>query len=356
MEGVGGSILSACIDTVIDRLKSIDWLKYVDTKQLPEQLVKWEKMLERIYDVLDDADEIQTTSRSVEIWLNDLKHFTYDLEDVLDEIETEVQLHNLEDEDPRKRYPFLEDEGDTIRPSKRPRLISQAWEWISSIPAVSRWNLSFPSATKWRTVKFNMEVVSKIDEISARLDELLAKKEILNLHKSNKSRRFIQANERPPSTSLVNEAKIYGREEDKEAILKLMGATTHSEDIVVIPIVGMGGVGKTTLAQLIYNDTGLQYDWKAWVCVGEDFDVVRVTKTILQINDEKDLDSLQVKLKQKLSGKKFLFVLDDVWSENYELWTLFCCPFEAGAPGSRIIITTRSWEVLRMTTGNQLIY
>ncbi|WCJ41157.1 hypothetical protein M5689_022039 [Euphorbia peplus] len=64
-----GSVLSACLDAVIDRLKSVDWLKYVDTKQLLEQLVKWEKMLEKIYDVLDDADEIQTTSRSVEIWL-----------------------------------------------------------------------------------------------------------------------------------------------------------------------------------------------------------------------------------------------------------------------------------------------
>ncbi|WCJ41715.1 NB-ARC domain-containing disease resistance protein [Euphorbia peplus] len=235
MEGVGGSVLSACLDAVSDRLKSVDWLKYADTKQLLEQLVKWEKMLERIYDVLDDADKIQTTSQSVEIWLNDLKHFTYDLEDVLDEIETEVQLHNLEDE------------SDGVRPSKRPRLISEAWKWISSLPAVSKWSSSFTSVTKWRTVKFNLEMDSKIDEISARLDDILAKKETLKLHKSNR-RRIIQANERLPSTSLVNESRIYGREEDKQAILKLMETTTtHDVNVVVIPIVGMGGVGSPKL-------------------------------------------------------------------------------------------------------------
>ncbi|WCJ41158.1 hypothetical protein M5689_022040 [Euphorbia peplus] len=116
-----------------------------------------------------------------------------------------------------------------------PRLISEAWKWISSLPAVSKWSSSFTSATKWRTVKFSLEMVSKIDEISARLDDILAKKEILKLHKSNR-RRIIQANERLLSTSLVNEARVYGREEDKEVILRLLETTTtHDVNVVVIP-------------------------------------------------------------------------------------------------------------------------
>ncbi|XP_065868310.1 putative disease resistance RPP13-like protein 1, partial [Euphorbia lathyris] len=84
--------------------------------------------------------------------------------------------------------------------------------------------------------------------------------------------------------------------------------------------------------------------------------VITVTKTIFQSVDDnndkdKDLNSLQVKLKHKLSGKKFLIILDDVWSEKYEDWTLLCGPFEAGALGSRIIITTRLQNVADMTTG-----
>ncbi|KAG8646218.1 hypothetical protein MANES_10G128106v8 [Manihot esculenta] len=114
----------------------------------------------------------------------------------------------------------------------------------------------------------------------------------------------------------------------------------------------MGGLGKTTLAQLVYNDPMLEFDLKAWVSVGEDFDVSRVTKTfLLQLGDggdDKDLNVLQVKLKQKLSGNKFLVVLDDVWTQNYEEWTLFWGPFEAGAPQSRVIVTTRSQDVSLM--------
>lgn len=63
---VGDSVLSACLDGVIDTLKSIDWLKYVDQGQALNQLQKWEK-LRRIYIVLDDAKDLQTTDNLVDI-------------------------------------------------------------------------------------------------------------------------------------------------------------------------------------------------------------------------------------------------------------------------------------------------
>ncbi|KAG7942232.1 hypothetical protein I3843_16G091400 [Carya illinoinensis] len=157
-------------------------------------------------------------------------------------------------------------------------------------------------------------------------------------------------------TSLVNEAHVYGRAKDKQAILNLlMSVETRDAELSVIPILGMGGIGKTTLAQLVYNDKKVQsfFDLKAWACVSEYFDAIKVTKTILKSVtskscDDNDLNLLQVKLKEKLKGKKFLVILDDVWNENYHDWTILRAPFEVGALGSRIVFTTLNQGVSSM--------
>ncbi|KAJ9158661.1 hypothetical protein P3X46_024225 [Hevea brasiliensis] len=320
---VGGSILSVCFQGLLHRLNSIDFMKYIGQGQVLTQLKKWEKMLKRIHAVLEDAEEKQTANRLVEIWLSDLRDLAYDLEDIIDELATEVQRHNLED--------------------KSVRTNNKVQNCFSIMCNGVNVNLN--------TVKFNAEMVAKIEKAGARLDEIIKQKDELRLAEYTR-RRVSHVTERPPSTSLVNEAKVYGREEDKKAMLKLLNAETNDAEVSVIPIIGMGGLGKTTLAQLVYNDATLEFDLKAWVSVGEDFDVFRVTKTVLlqmgDSGDDEDLDSLQVKLKQKLLKQKFLVVLDDVWTENYEQWTVFRSPFEAATPQSRIIVTTRSLEVSLM--------
>ncbi|KAK8330077.1 hypothetical protein V6Z12_A11G369900 [Gossypium hirsutum] len=118
-----------------------------------------------------------------------------------------------------------------------------------------------------------------------------------------------------------------------------------SNGVSVLSIVGMRGMGKTTLAQLVYNDATINqsFDLKAWVCVSDNFDAIAITKAILQSItsescDYSNLDLLQVKLKEKLSGKRFLLVLDDIWNENYNDWTILRSPFGAG---TAIIVTTR---------------
>ncbi|XP_043712469.1 putative disease resistance RPP13-like protein 1 [Telopea speciosissima] len=126
----------------------------------------------------------------------------------------------------------------------------------------------------------------------------------------------------------------------------------NDNNFSVLPIVGMGGTGKTTLAQLVYNDEKVKkyFHLKAWVCVSEDFDVMRLTKEILEsitglYPPSNSLDLLQVKLQEALSEKKFLLVLDDMWNENYERWDALSTAFAFGKPRSKILVTTRNKSV-----------
>ncbi|URE42894.1 disease resistance [Musa troglodytarum] len=116
----------------------------------------------------------------------------------------------------------------------------------------------------------------------------------------------------------------------------------------------MGGVGKTTLAQLVYNDSRVcnYFDTRGWVCVSEDFDVVGLTQKILvscfkTTVDYTELNELQQELKKILQGKKFLLVLDDVWNEKPSLWEKLKVPLlEAGV--GKVIVTTRNECVARI--------
>ncbi|XVF22903.1 hypothetical protein REPUB_Repub12eG0210800 [Reevesia pubescens] len=324
VSSVADAMLSACFRSLFATLSSPDFLKFSREEQVVDEIKKWEKFVLKINACLEDAEEKQTTSRTVNLWLRDLQDVAFDAEDVVDELATEALRRKL------------------MQQTQPSAITNKVWKSI--LPSC------YPSTIKFNA---NSKLKSKIEEITARLDGLAAHKNLLNLVETGGGMP-VKVLQRLLTSSLVDESRVYGRERDKDAIISLLmdGGEMGRGEFGVVPIVGMGGVGKTTLAQLVYNDVKIQtsFEVRAWVCVSEEFDVLRVTKTLLHavgsdIVQLEDLNLLQVQLKEKLLGRKFLIILDDIWNENYLQWDVLCRPFAAGATGSKILVTTRNKRV-----------
>ncbi|KAK8299397.1 hypothetical protein V6Z11_D05G320400 [Gossypium hirsutum] len=313
MAMVGEAFPSTSIEVLLDRIVSADVLRLIKGKKLEAVLLnKLKPTLMSVKAVLDDAENKQIANPNVKSWTDELKDAVYDAEDLLDEISTEARRNKIESE-----YPTT--------------------------------HMKQVSCFFYSLNPFKDGAQSKLEEILGRLDNLLNQKQILGLKENSKGEKAFQ---RTPATSLVDESDVCGRDDEKEEIMKLLDPQNLPNQIDVIPIVGMGGLGKTTLAQLIYNDPRVDkwFHPKAWVCVSEEFDALKLTKTILEetkysCDGNQNLNQLQLKLKEQLLGKKYLIILDDVWNENYAVWEQLSIPFKFGAQNSKIIVTTRNESV-----------
>ncbi|RHN38926.1 putative P-loop containing nucleoside triphosphate hydrolase, leucine-rich repeat domain, L [Medicago truncatula] len=160
-------------------------------------------------------------------------------------------------------------------------------------------------------------------------------------------------NVRRETCSYVLESNIIGREDDKNKIISLLRQSHENQQVSVVAIVGIGGLGKTALAQLVYNDEEVQnlFEKRMWVCVSDNFDVKTILKNIMEsltnrkFDDTLSLQNLQNMLRDNLTGKKYLLVLDDIWNKSNEKWDQLTTYLMRDAQGSKIVVTTRSESV-----------
>ncbi|KAK9069100.1 hypothetical protein SSX86_013216 [Deinandra increscens subsp. villosa] len=309
--------IGAFITVLFEKLASGDLIRLARFAGIHSELNKWGNTLTQIQAVLVDAGQKHIREIAVQLWLNKLQHLAYEIDDVLDDMATEAIQYQLTQESNNSTSKVLK---------------------------------FFP--TKFHAVKYGLKMKSKLDKITTKLDDLVKEKNRLGLN--DNVQRSGRASRPLEETSLVDVSKVKGRGSDKQALLEnlLSNESSSGQKVNVVSIVGLGGIGKTTLAQLLYNDKDVKehFELMSWVSVSDEFDVSRISKAIFKDvggDDQKfeTLNQLQVSLAEKLSKKKFMIVLDDVWNENYKEWELLQRPFTVGAPGSKILVTTRKKKV-----------
>ncbi|KAD6453262.1 hypothetical protein E3N88_07967 [Mikania micrantha] len=318
--------ISALIPLLVENLTSEALIRIARYRGIDAQIKKLHRSLTQIQDVLVDASQKEITRPSLKRWLNDLQHLSYEIDDVLDDLAIDAMEEEFATES--------EASGSEALSRKVRKLFSGFFT-------------KFPKNTK---------MLDKLDSVNAKLQELLKEKADIGLSVIEEPMPRYNNENRIFQSSVVHQSIIVGRQTEKEELVQRLlkeDGPSH-QNYVIVPIFGMGGVGKTTLARLVYDDQRVKdyFEPKGWVCISDDFDIFGRTKDIFksvggELNELEDFNKLQEALRDYVRGKRFLLVLDDVWCESYTDWETLVRPFYTCATGSKIIITTRKDQLFK---------
>ncbi|KAH9751840.1 hypothetical protein KPL71_014461 [Citrus sinensis] len=290
----------ALVSSLLDQLNSIAQEKWRLVTGVEQEVGKLTTNLQAIQAVVEDAEQRQMKQdKAVTFWLDQLRDASYDMEDVLEEWITETRKLQLDEGG--------DDDDDDDNDSAFVTFLTKV---CSFFPAASNCFGGF------KQLSLRHHIAVKIREISKRLDEIATRKDRFNFVENVSNN--VRNPERVRTISLIDEGEVCGRVEEKNELLSklLCESSEQQKGLHVISLVGLGGIGKTTLAQLAYNNDEVKRNFGKviWVCVSYTFEEIRVAKAIIE---------------------------DDVWDGDYKKWDPFFSCLKNGHHESKILITTR---------------
>ncbi|XP_048138557.1 putative disease resistance protein RGA4 [Rhodamnia argentea] len=292
--------LFGIVEGVLGKIASLALQEAVAIYGVENQISELRETLTAIKAVLSDAEEQQMKNHSLQLWLDRLQDVLYDAEDVLDELECEALRKKV-----ISRYGGIKGKVCQFFSNSNPLI-------------------------------FRAKISHNITEIREILSRISADNDQFGLLRgADNSEAHMPPRE--ITDPFVKKSNVVGRDIDKKKIIDMLLPSVDDKSISVIPIVGIGGLGKTTLAKIVYDDD-------------KDFDLKKVIEEIIkhatgQSFRDVDIRQLQTHLLDIIKDKKYLLVLDDVWSNDHRKWRKLRDLLSEGAGESKIIVTTRNSEI-----------
>ncbi|KAL6322704.1 hypothetical protein AAG906_015390 [Vitis piasezkii] len=277
---------------------------------------------------LKDADSKRIYDERIKLWVNQIRNATHDAEDVIDEF-----ILNM---DHRQRR---------LNTLKLLKCLPTCVGFADKLP-------------------FIHELDSRVKDINVMIGAIMANRSkygLGDLVASSSSTTDQVTAHKEKRSPVVEESDVVGIEDGTEEVKQmLMKEETRRS---VVSIVGMGGLGKTTLAKKVYNQRDVQqhFDCKAWVYVSQEFRareiLLAIANHFMSLSDEeKEMreSELGEKLCEYLKEKKYLIVMDDVWSS--EVWSRLRSHLPEAKDGSKVLITTRNKVIALHAASQAFIY
>ncbi|KAJ3671030.1 hypothetical protein LUZ60_008456 [Juncus effusus] len=340
-----GWLVSPVIKIMIEKARSYVSDQYSWSSNMKEDLKKLENNLTKIMLVVDRAEMQKIAKSNQAMLLRKMKNVVYEAEDVMDEFD----------------YILLKEKVEKKRMA--------TYLAFSSLSLGKR----LVGLDEFRPKLKN--VIKKLQIVEASAEMFL---QVMGTENSTSAIRQTNFTNWRVTSSVSHEVLI-GRDEERDRLIEMLleprrevGPEQNNTIIPhVISLVGDGGMGKTTLAQTVYNSKQItrHFDRQMWICVSEKFEKTKLAEKILvAVTDNKSImlenysyDSVHIELKKALDTKKFLLVLDDVWyDENIgrelykDTWKELFFILGNTNRKSKILVTTRMKIVAEMLESSNL--